>query len=79
MTKAQTDFQESTDFLKGVDERGRKCEAEQFEILGIVQRQMKGLEDQFKELREQQQKILFSRDNDTENMDEDQEYQEGSI
>jgi hypothetical protein len=32
---------------------------------------MKGLEDQFKELREQQQKILFSRDNETENMDED--------
>ena len=57
-----------------MDERTKKVEQEQYDILTVVQKSVKTLEEQFRDLKEQQHKILFgNRDND----DEDNENQEG--
>jgi hypothetical protein len=59
MAKVQHDVKESIDYVKQVDERGRKCEQHQFDILDVLKHQMRSLEDRFTDLKEQQQKILF--------------------
>lgn len=53
MANAQTELHQGMDFLKELDERGRKCEASQFGILDVVQRQMISLEHKFAELKDQ--------------------------
>ncbi len=50
-----------------MDDRAKRIEKEQYDILGVVQKSVKTLEEQFRDLKEQQHKILFgNRDNDDE-------------
>jgi hypothetical protein len=36
MTSTQQDFYKNLDFLKTVDDRGRRCESQQFDILDVL-------------------------------------------
>lgn len=50
-----------------MDDRAKRVEKEQYDILVVVQKSVKTLEEQFRDLKEQQHKILFgNRDNEDE-------------
>ena len=52
LSKSQAEVNASNAYLHQIDERGRKCEQDQFDILGEVQTAMRTLEDKFNDLKE---------------------------
>ena len=52
MATVQDDMHHKVEFVQKVDERGRQCEDKQFEILDVLQKQMRQLDGKLEELKE---------------------------
>ena len=67
LSKTQAEMNSSNSYVLQMDDRTKRIEKENYDILAMVQKSVKTLEEQFRDLKEQQHKILFgNRDNDDE-------------
>lgn len=67
LSKSQAEINSSNSYVLQMDDRAKRIEKENYDILAVVQKSVKTLEEQFRDLKEQQHKILFgNRDNDDE-------------
>lgn len=67
LSKSQAEINSSNAYILQMDDRAKRVEKEQYDILVVVQKSVKTLEEQFRDLKEQQHKILFgNRDNEDE-------------
>ncbi len=67
LSKTQAEMNSSNSYVMQMDDRAKRIEKENYDILAVVQKSVKTLEEKFRDLKEQQHKILFgNRDNDDE-------------
>ena len=53
LSKSQAEVNSSNAYVQQMDERAKRAEQEQYDILTVVQKSVKTLEDKFRDLKEQ--------------------------